>query len=259
MKEYLVRQKALVILCFTGIHAIHEDNHIAQTKASSIMSKLAIFLGIILMIGAFALLFVLVIPVEGLQSNPTIIAAKNSLFCEPGERYVEDIGALISGSGTRAFGRELTIYCEDSEGQQRDVTTQAVTTIIGAFGLPFGLGLTLTLVGGIVAFAGWTRRLAGGAMSNVPVTVYSNTPGQGVKYTTTTIRMNDQEIPAEAAEVIKQVMAGFQASAESFQADGSNDTLVAKLRQLEEARDAGLISAIEYDRMRQQILDSMKE
>lgn len=224
------------------------------------MGKLALLLGILLMIAAFALLAAFVLPIESLRSNPTIIAAKNSLLCAPGERFVEDIGALISGSGSRAFGRELTIYCENNEGQQRDITMQAITTMIVVFLVPFVVGLVLALIGGIAAFAGWTRRLASsGSIAGVPVTVYSSTPGESVRYTTTTVRMNNQEIPAEAAEVIKQVMAGFQASAGSFQAGGANDDLVTKLRQLEEARDAGLISAAEYDRTRQRILDSMKE
>jgi hypothetical protein len=220
------------------------------------MGKLAIFLGILLIIGAFVALFALVIPVEYLQSNPQVIALKNSLFCEPGESYVEELSRFIISSGTDLFGREVRMYCEDREGEQRDVTTQAVTTIIGAFGLPFGLGLALLLIGIIFAAVGWTRRLA--SVSNVPVTVYSNQPGQpGVQYSTTTVRMNDQQIPPEAAEIIKQVMGGFQASAQSFQS--GDDSLVTKLRQLDEARDAGLISSTEYDRMRQQILDNMKE
>ena len=218
------------------------------------MGKLAIFLGILFIIGAFVALFALVIPVEYLQSNPTIIAAKNSLFCKSGEHYVEELSSFITSSGTDPFGREVRMYCEDREGQQRDVTTQAVTTIIGAFGVPFGLGLTLLLIGIIMAVAGWTRRLA--SASNVPVTVYSSTPGQTVQYTSTDL--NNLDIPPEAAQVIKQVMGSFQASADSFQSGGSNDDLVTKLRQLDEARDAGLISPIEYDRTRQKILDSMK-
>lgn len=223
------------------------------------MSKLAILVGILLIIGAFVALFALVIPVDYLQSNPQIMAAKNSLFCQPGESYVEELSSFITRSGTDPFGREVRMYCEDSEGQQREVTGQAVMTIIAAFGVPFVIGLILTMIGGIAAFAGWTRRLASGSLSGVPVTVYSNQPGQPVQYTATSTDLNNLDLPPEAAKVIKQVMGSFQASANSFQPGGSNDTLAAKLRQLEEARDAGLISSIEYDRTRQKILDSMKE
>jgi hypothetical protein len=39
----------------------------------------------------------------------------------------------------------------------------------------------------------------------------------------------------------------------------SRPTLTQRLKELQEARDAGLISAIEFDRARQQILDSMDD
>lgn len=226
------------------------------------MGKLAIFLGVLCIIGAFVALFALVIPVDYLQSNPTLIAAKNSLFCQPGERYVEELSRFISGGDTQLAGRAVFMYCENSAGQQRDITAQAVTIIIGVFAVPFAIGLILLIIGIVMAFAGWTRRLAsGGSVAGVPVTVYTNQPGQPqVHYSTTSVRLDDQQIPPEAAEIIKQVMGGLQASAQSFQSGSStDDSLVTKLRQLEEAREAGLISSIEYDRARQKILDSMKE
>jgi hypothetical protein len=40
---------------------------------------------------------------------------------------------------------------------------------------------------------------------------------------------------------------------------GSKPTLTQRLKELQDARDAGLISGMEYDRVRQQILDSMDD
>ncbi|MBZ0299064.1 MAG: gas vesicle protein GvpG [Anaerolineae bacterium] len=221
------------------------------------MSKLVLFLGILLMIGAIGILLFFVLLPEDMQSNQSVAAIHDALFCSPGEHYRQDIGGLVYGSDTQPLGRELTIYCENNEGQPRDVTGRSIAIMMGAFAVPFVLGLFMTIGSSIAMTARWSRRLMASAGSP-PVTVYTNVPGKGVQHRTTVTQLSDAQVPAEAAEMIQQIMAGFQASAAQMQADEPND-LVSKLRQLEEARSANLISASEYDRLRQQILDRMDD
>ncbi len=187
-----------------------------------------------------------------LKTDPTVQAINSAVFCEPGERYVESIGGLVFGSGTRPLGRAYDIYCENNEGQQRDVTGRSLGIIIVGFTAPFILGLFLAISGITALSVRATRRMV--TTSIGPDASFSTTPGRGVHYSTTVVRMNDQEIPPEAADMIRQMFDGMQTTSAQMPASSGGD-LVSKLRQLEEARDADLISQAEYDRLRQQILD----
>lgn len=216
------------------------------------MSKLVLWFGGLLMVAAFgALVFFTMLP-EDLKSNPTVETINNTLFCDPGERYVESIGALVFGSGTRPLGREYDIYCENSEGQQRDVTERSILIIAGSFVGLFVSGLILVLIGIIAVSARISRRVI--TTSAGPTTVFSTSPGRGVQYSSTVVHLNDKEIPPEAADMIRQMFDSMQTASTQMQPSSGGD-LVSKLRQLEEARDANLISQTEYDRLRQQILD----
>jgi hypothetical protein len=93
------------------------------------------------------------------------------------------------------------------------------------FGSLIVLGVILLVIGSLIS-----RRRQPGMVTvgGVPgVQVYSNQPG--------------------AVDVTRYVQ----------QQSKPGGDLTAKLRQLEEARNKGLISAEEYDRLRQQILDTM--
>lgn len=222
------------------------------------MSKLALIVGILLMIVAFVALFgFFFYPMDDNPPDPRIANVMDSVFCNPGETYVRQLGGLVSGSGTVSMARELTLYCEDNEGQRREVTGRSIAISVVAFVVAFVGGLLLTIAASFRLTARWSRRLISGAMAaGGPVRVYSNTPDGPVEYSTTVVDAKDGQIPPEAADMIRQVMQGFQGTTPGL---SRNDDLSSKLRQLEAARRDGLISQTEYDRVRQQILDSMDD
>jgi hypothetical protein len=155
----------------------------------------------------------------------------------------------------------MTVYCEDAEEQRENVTEKWTLIGIAAFVVPFLVGLLLFLVGitrramkavessGIVSMGGFGRN------PQVVVTRYgsSSSPIEGIDLDDTVLKVGGMEIPlgdfsSEQGETLKR---------SARQAAPGETTLAAKLRQIQEARDAGLISVDEYDRVRKEILDSM--
>jgi hypothetical protein len=112
-----------------------------------------------------------------------------------------------------------------------------------------GVGILLLLIG---IFSGLRRGVdvrPGVAISSDPSAAFPMS-GQPV-----VMRMQGQNL--DLSDIIQQAQA-VKASMQSGGSVTSGDDLLNKLRQLEEARRANLISQEEYDRLRQQILDSMK-
>jgi hypothetical protein len=220
------------------------------------MSKLGCLVGVLLIVVAFtALFFFTVVPPEARAQNPSIASLQNALFCNPNEQYVEVLGGRVTDSFGRNAGRAYSAYCEDLEGQQRAATGRSFAIMAGAFAIPFLVGLALA-VGSLIAMVSRGSRRA--ARSALPVTVFPPQTGEGFSQVSV-VTVNGQQVdslPPEAAEVIRQVFDGFQASASQFATSGD---LAGKLKQLQEARDANLISEAEFNRLRQQILDKMDD
>jgi hypothetical protein len=220
------------------------------------MSKLGCLFGILLIVIGFAALFAFtIIAPEVRAQNESVATLQNALFCNPGEKYVEVLGGRVTDSFGRNAGRAFSAYCEDSEGQQRDATGRSVAIMAGAFAVPFLLGLSLAL-GSLIAM--FRRGSKPAATNAFPTTILATQSGEGfsqVSVVTVTGHQVDS-LPPEAAEVIRQVLGGFQASASQFAMSGD---LASRLRQLQEARDANLIYEDEYNRLRQQILDAMED
>jgi hypothetical protein len=173
---------------------------------------------------------------EAVQS--AIAGPKAEDLCESGETIETEEGSPSRTVGG-TWGRPVTIYCVDDEGNRREVTTefvgdlfgqafQGMPAFLGSIGLSFcftsliGVGVVMIIIGAIVSRRRQTNMVTVGGIPVSPsqpgavdVTRYAQQPGK------------------------------------------SGGDLTAKLRQLEEARAKNLISAEEYDRLRQQILDSM--
>ena len=163
-------------------------------------------------------------------------------LCEPGETIETDEGQSGRTTGG-TWGRSITVYCVDDEGNRRDVTNefggnllgQAFTGIpafLGGVGLSMcftsliAVGVVLLVIGSVITRRSRQQNMV--TVGGIPgVQVYTNQPG--------------------AVDVSRYVQ----------QQSKPGGDLTAKLRQLEEARNKGLISAEEYDRLRQQILDMM--
>jgi hypothetical protein len=91
---------------------------------------------------------------------------------------------------------------------------------------------------------------------------FDSQPGQ----TATVVTVNGQQVqgdlsslPPETANLIRQMLGGLNLSTSQMSALSQKTDLKDRLRQLQEARDANLITQEEYDRVRQQILDSLDD
>jgi len=209
------------------------------------MGRLILFAGIILVI-------VGVIGIGTSFSNftpPDIsdFEASAQDLCEEGEKLVEERGAseFTPGNG---YSSSVRYFCENLEGQRREVTAQFVENIFGEISTIFpALGGSLLFVGlcglgGLLAFIGFLAVIIGGGSRSKTVNVPVGVP--------TGTRLGGQPISSSAD------LASFLGSSSSKPT--SNTDLTARLRQLENALKNGLISQEEYDRLRQQILDSMQ-
>lgn len=217
--------------------------------------------------------------------NSSITGLMTSVVCQPGETFVKEIGGAVNNSFNRPAGRSLAYYCEDNEGQQREVTEQAIVVLIAGFAVPFILGLGLAIWGVYGMMRSAAKRSFDQPSSYVPgfsstSTVFDLSGNQAIGTPTvitadsgpmtrsaTVVTMNGKqvsanELPPETAQLVNQLLGGMNsmmgnASQWTTVADDQKD-LTDKLQQLQEARDKGLISTEEYDQMRKTILDSLK-
>lgn len=209
------------------------------------MSKLVLIIGIILMVISFPILFLGIAGTE----NPTVERILQSSVCRPPEKIVQVIGPYEYDSFDNSYGQSITFYCEIEPGQRRDVTLPAVGIIGGAFVVPFVLGLMMV----IAATSSMTRRAARNYSAGfTPVGPFGNTQPS----TVIDLRGNSGEIPPHAQKILENVFG----NAFNWATTATNpDSLSEKLTQLQDARDKGLISEEEYQRVRQAILDTMDD
>ncbi|MBI1281992.1 MAG: hypothetical protein GC179_27955 [Anaerolineaceae bacterium] len=189
-----------------------------------------IILGIVLMIVGFVALFgIIVIPVlPPTEDNVSVNNYLQQLLCNPGEKFVREQYQTHDSDGT---GYSMTPYCVNSERQREDVTGKWVLYGGGGFTLFFLLGLVLTISG------------AKGAVQsqiNTFIPQYSSGSVNGVGITL-------DGLTSEKLQSLKTQMQAFSTGGD----------LTTKLRQIQEAKDKGLISSDEYDRLRQRILDDV--
>lgn len=179
--------------------------------------------------------------------------AREAQLCKPGEKLEEPKGASGYTPG-QGYAAGVTLYCVNSEGQKRDVTGDFANGIMGQVGGIFDnvlsgivgvviypilivIGVILTIIGALIS-----RRRA------VPVSFGVVGTGSPQVYTTTYTSQNPGG-SIDLNQVIQQ--------ARNMKAGAGGD-LSARLKQLDDAKNAGLISQTEYDRARQNILDTLK-
>lgn len=171
-------------------------------------------------------------------------------YCNAGETLEQETGASVYTPGN-GYASSIQYYCVDDAGNRRDVTGDFVENLMGGVDGIFSnvgglvsssLMMTgLTMVGIVLLIIGFivsARRRASGAMA--PVGVY--TSGMTTRIGGT--NLND---------VLQQVQQ-FKSQQQPL---NSND-LMGRLQQLEKAYEAKLITKDEYDRLREQLLNSMR-
>ncbi len=179
--------------------------------------------------------------------------AREAQLCKPGEKLEEPKGASQYTPG-RGYASSVTLYCVNSEGQKREVTGEFANSLLGGVGNIFGnalSGLVGVVIYPILIVVGVILTIIGSLISRrrtVPVSFGVVGAGSPSVYTTTYTSQNPGG-SIDLNQIIQQ--------ARDMKAGASGD-LSARLKQLEDAKNAGLISQTEYDRARQNILDTLK-
>lgn len=229
-----------------------------------------VILGILLTVAAFFLLF------SFIDGSPTVQNLITVLVCKPGEQFVEERGDTVGDAFGRNRGQELAYYCANQVGGQRDVTEGVIFVAIGSLVIPLLLGVVF-IISGIVGMVRGARRRAVSSVVGNPasfggfdaqrktpfVSTYEfdfRQPGQSA----TVVTMNGKqispsELPNDTAQLVNEVLSNLGGIMDNAQTwtPTTGGSLTEKLQQLQDAKDKGLISQDEYDRLRQEILDNM--
>ncbi len=179
--------------------------------------------------------------------------AREAQLCKPGEKLEEPKGASQYTPG-QGYASSVTLYCVNSEGQKREVTGDFANSLLGGVGNIFGNALSglasaviypiLIVIGVILAIIGLliSRRRS-------PTVSFGVVGTSNPSVYTTTYTSQNPGGSIDLNQVIQQ--------ARDMKASAGGD-LSTRLKQLEDAKNAGLISQTEYDRARQNILDTLK-
>jgi hypothetical protein len=204
-----------------------------------VLGVMAIMLGITLTLSS-SVFGVIGGAMQSVQQAVEIAASPEELAvqaCTDGERLVKVEGGSEYRPGIGS-ARPVAYYCENASGDRRDVTGEFATEMLGdtlsgitnALNLQFDFRLLLISLAGVVmiVISRLLPRPAGASAFPGVQVVRMGSPGA----------------------------VDLNALLQQAQANSGGD-LTARLQQLEALKAKGLISQTEYDRLRQQILNSI--
>ena len=207
------------------------------------MGRLVMILGILLLVvgGIGVVIGVVGVPLQFTSTIFQAVTPTAEELCEPGETLDEVRGAE-EYTALEGYRRSIRYFCVSAAGERREVTGSFVTGMlgealggIGMLSLPLlasclcTVGIFLTVIGFLFSRRRQFRVASAGGF---------DFPDQQV-YVTTTRQPRAQTPRASPTP------------------SGASGALADRLRQLEEARVSGLISEDEYQRLRQEALDSL--
>jgi hypothetical protein len=234
--------------------------------------RFRVVLGILLMLIAFAALFLLVIFPTMQPENPFVLNLLEAVVCDSGQRAEVEVQVTHDSDGT---GYTPILTCIGREGERIDASGKHFGIGVIAFLVPFLIGLFMTIAGagraargsrstpqtiwkeGSVPQVGFTS----GALSSSSAgsgTVFNPSPHVEVKDGVLNVDGIEIRMDGLKPEHLK-VFEGLSPIVMSSSTSASSGavTLAAKLKEIQEARDSGLITSAEYDKLRQEILDKL--
>lgn len=238
------------------------------------MARMGCLLGVLLILAAVAALFaVVVLPViPGVGDTPALMSLQGALFCPAGTTYGHERSSYSYRPGETYLALES--YCVDAEGQQNPFSQEqeGQRFIISAAGfvVPFLIGLFL-LIFSISRMTRAAPLALSGAMSVVgrPQASFQSldlrgaSPDQIRQMTGFDIQRTSDGVRVQMPGMEEPMVfnqGGTQplviGSAGSTSGD-NRPSLTERLKQLEDARDQGLLSADEYEKLRKAILESL--
>jgi hypothetical protein len=219
--------------------------------------KLLTLIGIIMLgVGIFGIVRAnQILPNLGLgnaMSLATDAKAREAELCNEGETLEEEKGASSYTPGT-GYASSVQVFCVDSAGNRRDVTGDLAENLVSGIDGIFS-GVMSSMLGSVIYFVllgvGIVVTMIGLMISRrrtQPIPM--NFGGTGGTVYTTTFNAQNSGGSVDLNQLIQQARQMKTAS---------GGDLTARLKQLDDALKAGLISQTEYDRARQNILDTMK-
>jgi flagellar basal body-associated protein FliL len=214
-----------------------------------------IALGVLVILFAVGLMFYfLVFPsVIDLDDAPWLRAGIEPLVCTEGESLEIERTVTSPRAGETSYSAEY--FCDSSETARRDVTEDVLIIGIVGFIVLLSVGILLTIIGSMMAAARTVRSaqqaLAGVSFSAVPgqagFTV-NVSPGTSVRKVTTDATSTNQQ---ELLDMLKNFGDG---GAEVLGIDDRGADATGRLKDLEAAYQAGLITKDEYEAKRKEII-----
>ena len=224
------------------------------------MSRLVMYLGILLIvIGGAGIAFGALLAPAFISDTATRLSdPKAADFCNPGEQLVTETGPE-SYSYSQGYSHSQTYYCVNQAGQRRDVTVQVAKNFISDF-LPTLGSLLIPILSGGLCTLGFAFAVIGFVFSRRRR--LQTVDSQLIFTNPTTPRAVGSSLQFNFTDPGAPSVIGNPASKFIFPdpsappATHALDDLAAKLAQLEEAHNSGLITDEEYQRKRQEILDA---
>lgn len=230
-----------------------------------------ILLGIILIVAAIGLLLILVVlPVlPGSNDNPGVLNFFASILCEAGERAEIEVVVTTDNDGT---GYTPYTTCIGREGERTDASGKHLLIAVAAFTVPFLIGLFMIIFNARQArrevIDTWQTgqemirviqdgvKTGSASASSFSTSGFFGTPQ--IEFKDGVLKVDGVEIPMQG--ITPDQLKVFQTTSPvmmggTMQTSAGN--LAAKLKEIQEARDAGLITSEEYERLRQEILDKL--
>ncbi len=239
------------------------------------MGRLGCWLGFFLMTLAMVAMFALVVlPVIGpFRDNATLMSLQAAINCPPGYTFENEFTTYSRPGETMDVA---TGYCISPDNEKRTELTpeqqgRFFLIAVGVFVIPFIIGLFMFIAGVNVMTHNSVRSAVQTGRIPFVNTGPVQSPGTSVSYVTTSSgNPIDPKISAmirrttglDLDELHQQAHAQGSASVMSV-SDWSDNTnlsggsLSERLKQIDDARDQGLISKEEYERLRKAILNDL--
>jgi hypothetical protein len=214
-----------------------------------------IALGVLFMLFAVGVMFYFVVfpSVIDLEDAPWLRAGIEPLVCTEGESL--EIERTVSRPRAGETNYSAEYFCDGPETARRDVSENVVIIGIVGFIVPLFLGILLTVLGSIMA----ASRTVRGAQQALAGAAFSSMPGQtgftvNIPAGATVHKVTMDTAQTTQDEVLDMLKNFGDGGAEVLGMGDQRKDAAARLKDLENAYQAGLVTKEEYEAKRREII-----
>lgn len=192
---------------------------------------------------------------------PPINQIMASLFCETGEAFT------VSSTRLNSNTYNMTYACTIAGESKRDVTPDVVLLVVIVFSAVVIIGIGFMIAGARGLARGKIRAATNAVGFDLPMNQPFTRSTSSTVITLDGKTVQASDLPPETARQLNDMLnlAGMKLDALTRDqvvsgtsvGSGMTSDLTSRLKQIEQARDAGLITEDEYSRLRREILDSL--